>query len=61
LLALLVGVAGTLLGLVFAFTSSGPDAARRLSRLIDFFTFLPLISPPFTTSIAFVFSFGRAA
>ena len=31
-----------------------------LRWLIDRATFLPLISPPFTTSIAIVFSFGRA-
>jgi iron(III) transport system permease protein len=58
LLAAMVGVAGTLVGLIFAFTVERVGAARRVSRLIDFFTFLPLISPPFTTSIAFVFSFG---
>ena len=58
LLAMLVGVAGTLVGLIFAFTVERVSAARRISRVIDFFTFLPLISPPFTTSIAFVFSFG---
>jgi iron(III) transport system permease protein len=58
LLATMVGVAGTLIGLIFAFTVERVGAARRLSRLIDFLTFLPLISPPFTTSIAFVFSFG---
>jgi iron(III) transport system permease protein len=58
LLAMLVGIAGTLAGLIFAFTVERVGAARRFARLIDFFTFLPLISPPFTTSIAFVFSFG---
>jgi iron(III) transport system permease protein len=58
LLATMVGVAGTLVGLVFAFTVERVGAARRVARGIDFFTFLPLISPPFTTSIAFVFSFG---
>jgi iron(III) transport system permease protein len=58
LLAMLVGVAGTLAGLMFAFTVERVSVARRLAGLIDFFTFLPLISPPFTTSIAFVFSFG---
>ena len=58
LLATLVGLAGTLMGLIFAFTVERVGAARRVARLIDFFTFLPLISPPFTTSIAFVFSFG---
>jgi iron(III) transport system permease protein len=58
LLAMMVGVAGTLVGLIFAFTVERVRGARRVARLIDFFTFLPLISPPFTTSIAFVFSFG---
>jgi iron(III) transport system permease protein len=58
LLAMMVGVAGTLVGLIFAFTVERVRSARRVSGLIDFFTFLPLISPPFTTSIAFVFSFG---
>src|SRR5712672_2889655 len=58
LLAMLVGVAGTLLGLIFAFTVERVRDARHVARLIDFFTFLPLISPPFTTSIAFLFSFG---
>jgi iron(III) transport system permease protein len=58
LLAMMVGVAGTLVGLIFAFTVERVRGARRFSGLIDFFTFLPLISPPFTTSIAFVFSFG---
>jgi iron(III) transport system permease protein len=58
LLAMMVGVAGTLVGLIFAFTVERVSGARRVSRVIDFFTFLPLISPPFTTSIAFVFSFG---
>jgi iron(III) transport system permease protein len=58
LLAMLVSGAGTLFGLIFAFTVERVSAARRVARLIDFFTFLPLISPPFTTSIAFVFSFG---
>ena len=58
LLATLVGLAGTLMGLIFAFTVERVGAARRVARLIDLFTFLPLISPPFTTSIAFVFSFG---
>ena len=58
LLAMLVGVAGTVAGLIFAFTVERVSGARRVARMIDFFTFLPLISPPFTTSIAFVFSFG---
>jgi iron(III) transport system permease protein len=58
LLAMLVGATGTLAGLIFAFTVERVGGARRVAGIIDFFTFLPLISPPFTTSIAFVFSFG---
>jgi iron(III) transport system permease protein len=57
-LALMVGFAGTLVGLVFAFTVERAGLGRRAAKLIDLATFLPLISPPFTTSIAFVFSFG---
>src|ERR1017187_2083664 len=38
LLAMLVGVAGTLVGLIFAFTVERVSAARRISRVIDFFT-----------------------
>src|SRR6185437_183060 len=58
LLALMVGVVGTLVGLLFAFTVERANLGARTARLIDALTFLPLISPPFTTSIAFVFSFG---
>ena len=58
LLATMVGVAGTLVGLAFAFTVERANLGRRTVRVIDTLTFLPLISPPFTTSIAFVFSFG---
>src|SRR4051794_22317843 len=58
LLAFLVGAAGTLVRLVFALTLERANLGRRTARLIDGLTFLPLISPPFTTSIAFVFSFG---
>src|SRR5476649_2388820 len=58
LLAFLVGVAGTLVGLAFALVMERANLGPRTTRLIDGLTFLPLISPPFTTSIAFVFSFG---
>jgi iron(III) transport system permease protein len=58
LLAFLVGAAGTFAGLVFALTLERANLGPRTARLIDSLTFLPLISPPFTTSIAFVFSFG---
>lgn len=57
-LGALVGVLGTLLGFVFAFTVSRANLSPRWVRLIDGITLLPLISPPFTTSIAFIFSFG---
>jgi iron(III) transport system permease protein len=58
LLAGMVGVAGTLIGMIFAFTVERVSRGGWLTRLIDRATFLPLISPPFTTSIAIVFSFG---
>jgi iron(III) transport system permease protein len=58
LLAAMVGVAGTLIGTIFAFTVDRVSRSGWLTRFIDRATFLPLISPPFTTSIAIVFSFG---
>ena len=58
LLATLVGIAGTFIGLMFAFTVERVSRGGWLTRFIDRATFLPLISPPFTTSIAIVFSFG---
>jgi iron(III) transport system permease protein len=58
LLAGMVGVAGTLIGMTFAFTVERVSRGGWLTRFIDRATFLPLISPPFTTSIAIVFSFG---
>jgi iron(III) transport system permease protein len=58
LLALLVGTAGTAIGLIFALTAERANLPHRATRLIDIATLLPLISPPFTTSIAFIFSFG---
>jgi iron(III) transport system permease protein len=58
LLAAMVGATGTMIGLAFAFTVERASRAGWLTRFIDRSTFLPLISPPFTTSIAIVFSFG---
>ncbi len=58
LLASLVGVAGTATGFLFAFTVERIEIGRAGRKLLDLATLLPLISPPFTTSIAFVFSFG---
>src|SRR2546423_12259068 len=58
LLGLLVGVIGTALGFLFAFTVSRANLKPTWVRVVDAMTLLPLISPPFTTSIAFIFSFG---
>lgn len=58
LLALLVGVAGTVLGFVFAFTVARSRLPRWLLTAIDAAVLLPLVSPPFTTAIAMIFSFG---
>lgn len=58
LLASLVGVAGTLLGFLFAFIAARGNLPRALLTAIDASVLLPLISPPFTTAIAMIFSFG---
>src|SRR3954469_12740957 len=58
LLGTLVAVIGTALGFLFAFTVSRANLRPGWVRVIDAMTLLPLISPPFTTSIAFIFSFG---
>lgn len=57
-LATLVAVTGTALGFLFAFTVARTSISRATGRLLDLATFVPLISSPFTTSIAIVFSFG---
>src|SRR6185503_1445796 len=57
-LATLVGILGTAAGFLFAYTVERTDMSRGAKRLIDLIILLPLISPPFTTSIGFVFSFG---
>src|SRR6476646_7063729 len=58
LLGGLVGLFGTALGFLFAFTVARGNLQPRWVRVIDAATLLPLISPPFTTSISFIFSFG---
>src|SRR5947208_1429813 len=58
LLGTLVGIIGTALGFLFAFTVSRANLKPGWVRVIDAMTLLPLISPPFTISIAFIFSFG---
>ncbi len=58
LLGLLVGVLGTALGFLFAFTAARCRLPRALLTAIDASVLLPLVSPPFTTAIAIIFSFG---
>lgn len=58
LLATLVGVGGTLVGFLFAFTSARGRLPRWLLTAVDAAVLLPLVSPPFTTAIAMIFSFG---
>jgi iron(III) transport system permease protein len=58
LLGLLVGIAGTLLGFLFAFTAARCRLPGALLAAIDASVLLPLVSPPFTTAIAIIFSFG---
>ncbi len=58
LLAGLVGVCGTLLGFLYAFTAVRANLSRAWVTLLDAGSILPLISPPFTTAIAMIFSFG---
>ncbi len=58
LLAALVGVLGTLIGFVFAFAAARCRLPRALATALDASVLLPLVSPPFTTAIAMIFSFG---
>jgi len=58
LLGSLVGIVGTLLGFLFAFTADRGRLPRWLLTAIDASVLLPLVSPPFTTAIAMIFSFG---
>lgn len=58
LLGGLVGLLGTLLGFFFAFTAVRANLSRRWTLFLDMAIILPLISPPFTTAIAMIFSFG---
>src|SRR6266496_1581827 len=58
LLASLVGLLGTAIGFLFAFTAERGRLPRALSAAIDAGVLLPLVSPPFTTAIAMIFSFG---
>ena len=52
LLGVSVGLAGTLLGFVFAFAVTRLSMPAWLRLVVSGITILPLISPPFTSSIA---------
>jgi iron(III) transport system permease protein len=58
LLAGLVGICGTVLGFLYAFTAVRANLPRAWGTVLDAASLLPLISPPFTTAIAMIFSFG---
>ncbi len=58
LLGVLVGTLGTVLGFLFAFTAARARLPRGVLWAIDAAVLLPLVSPPFTTAIAMIFSFG---
>ena len=57
-LACSVGVAGTAIGFIFAFAVTRMSMPAWLSFLISAVTLLPLISPPFTSSIALTLCLG---
>jgi iron(III) transport system permease protein len=58
ILAAVVGALGTALGFLFALTAVRAGLGRRWLTFLDAAALLPLVSPPFTTSIAIIFSFG---
>jgi iron(III) transport system permease protein len=58
ILATAVGVGGTALGFLFAVTAARGGLSRRWLTFLDAAALLPLVSPPFTTSISIIFSFG---
>jgi iron(III) transport system permease protein len=58
LLATSVGGLGTALGFLFAFTAVRAGLGRHWLTVLDAAALLPLVSPPFTTSISIIFSFG---
>ncbi len=53
-----VGAFGTALGFLFALTAVRAGLGRVWLTLLDAVALLPLVSPPFTTSISIIFSFG---
>lgn len=57
-LATSVGLFGTVLGFLFALTAVRGGLGRHWLTVLDAVALLPLVSPPFTTSISIIFSFG---
>jgi iron(III) transport system permease protein len=57
-LATLVGVVGTALGFAFALAVVRARLGRAVTLVLDAVTVLPLVSPPFVSAIAIIFSFG---
>lgn len=58
ILAMAVGVWGTAMGFLFALTAVRGGLGRHWLTVLDAAALLPLVSPPFTTSISIIFSFG---
>ncbi len=58
LLGALVGLCGTAIGFFFAFTAVRTNLSQAWTTILDAAVLLPLISPPFTSAIAMIFSFG---
>ena len=58
ILACAVGFAGTIIGFIFAFAVTRLSLPKWLTFFISAVTLLPLISPPFTSSIALTLCLG---
>lgn len=58
LLGCSVGLAGTVLGFIFAYAVTRLSMPKWLKMAVSSVTLLPLISPPFTSSIALTLSLG---
>lgn len=58
LLGCSVGLAGTVLGFIFAFAVTRLKLPKWVAAAVSAVTLLPLISPPFTSSIALTLSLG---
>ncbi len=58
-LGLTVGVAGTLVGFVWAFVQTRVAAPRWLKRTLHIIALVPSVSPPFAVAISMIVLFGR--